>query len=247
MKYYFKNKDREIHKKEEWKKAFRDADSRNHWKEGRSAECLAEDFIGSNPQGEKTINDMLYRFIHSNNISLNKAEIEHESKFDSYKSPRMQDLAIWGKIDEQNFFIGIEAKVDEPFGSKTIAEQRNSLNHTDADKRLDELVKNYLNGNEVKYGTLRYQLLCYLAGSFCEENADIIFMPVIVYKSRSEKYNLYDTKKGEINEKAYKQFMDSLGFEPMEQIIGGQIAYAYHKKVSALGKEKDVYSCYIIK
>lgn len=253
MNYYYK--DEEITSKNEWEKAFCKSYNSNgdskYWKDGRSAECLAEDFIGSKPNGESCMIEMIKRFLNAQSIILEKAEIEYPSVFDKYPRPRMQDLAIWGQADNKKIFVGVEAKVDEAFGSKSIAQQRTYVEglkqketNTEADKRLDELVKIYLNGDENKYGNLRYQLLYYLAGSFCTKNADIIFMPVIVYKSRGEKYN---DKNGVKNRDAYKQFMTGLGFTSMPEVVGGQIELAYHKKVSAHGIEKDVYSCYIVK
>lgn len=252
MKYYYK--ELEITSKAEWKKAFCEAYNSNgedkHWKDGRSGECLAEDFIGENPNGEMSMKEMIHRFLGSKSISLDVAKIEFASVFDSHPRPRMQDLAIWGHADNKAIFIGVEAKVDEYFGSKSISQQRkyvNGLTNTEADKRLDELVKDYLSGNENDHGKLRYQLLYYLAGSFCEMKADIIFMPVIVYETRGKSFNEYSDSKGKTNKSAYELFMTKLGFEPMEQVVGGDIKLAYHKRVSAHGMEKDVYSCYIVK
>ncbi|MGM9767257.1 MAG: DUF6946 family protein [Candidatus Cryptobacteroides sp.] len=252
MKYYYKNQ--EITSKAEWKIAFCEAYNSNgedkHWKDGRSGECLAEDFVGENPTGEMSMEEMLLRFLGSDNISLDVAKIEFASAFDEYPRPRKQDLAIWGRVDNKAVFIAIEAKVDEQFGSKSLAQQRNyveGLKKTKADKRLNELVDNYLDGDKNGHGKLRYQLLYYLAGSFCEKNADIIFMPVIVYKTRAKNFNEYSENKGRLNQSAYKQFMTELNFSQMEQVIGGQIIMAYYKRVSAYGKEKDVYSCYIVK
>lgn len=252
MKYYYK--EQEITTKAEWKKAFCEAYNSNgedkHWKDGRSGESLAEDFIGETPNGEESMKEMIHRFLGTKDIALDVARIEFASVFDNHPRPRMQDLAIWGSADNKAVFIGVEAKVDESFGSKSIAQQRNyvnSLTNTEADKRLDELVKDYLGGDEDGHGKLRYQLLYYLAGSFCEPKADIIFMPVIVYETRGKSFDDYSDSKGKTNKAAYKRFMTELGFVPMEQVIGGYIKMAYYKRVSAHGMEKDVYSCYIVK
>ena len=252
MNYLYK--DKIIATKAEWEKAFNSAYNSKgqdiHWKIGRSGECLAEDFIGNEATGEESIVDMITRFLNTTDIVLETAKIEHPSIFDKHPRPRIQDLAIWGKADNKNIFVGVEAKVDEPFGSRTIAEQRkyvNGLTKTEANERLDELVHNYLNGNELKHGKLRYQLLYYLAGSFCEKNADIIFLPVIVYETRAKSFGEYLERKGSANKKAYKLFMQELGFGEVKNIIGGQILMAYYKKISISGVEKDVYSCYIVK
>lgn len=252
MNYLYK--DNVISTKLEWEEAFNKAYNSKgkdiHWKIGRSGECLAEDFIGKDATGEESIVDMISSFLGTTNVVLETAKIEHRSIFDNHPRPRIQDLAIWGKADNVNVFVGIEAKVDEAFGSRTIAQQRNyikGLTTTEADLRLDELVKNYLNGDELNNGKIRYQLLYYLAGSFCEKNADIIFLPVIVYKTRSKSFNLYSQTKGKANKDAYKLFMEKLGFEVVEHIIGGHIKMAYYKKISVNGIEKDIYSCYMVK
>lgn len=251
MRYYFKND--EIHNKAEWKKAFCAAYNSDgddiHWKEGRSGERLAEDFMGAKPEGEFTMEDMVKRFLKTDDVSLDYAKIEHASVFDEYPRPRMQDLAIWGKANGKNMFIGVEAKVDESFGATTIKAQRNYVNKlkaegtsTQADKRLDKLVQDYLSGDEEHNGDLRYQLLYYLAGSVREKEADIVIMSVIVYKS-----NLYSASKGKTNRKAYQSFMEHLGFTCMPEMVQGQTELAYHKSLLVDGVKKEVYSCYIVK
>lgn len=251
MKFYFRG--REIHDKTEWKNAFCAAYKSNgddiHWKEGRSGERLAEDFIGITPDGTSTIKEMVKRFLKTDNVFLDYAEIEHASRFDCFPKPRMQDLAIWGEADGKKVFIGVEAKVDESFGSKTIKEQRDYVNKlkekgcsTQADKRLDKLVTDFLSGHEEINGALMYQLLYYLAGSVREKDANIVFMPVIVYKS-----NLYSEYKGKKNKDAYEHFMRQLGFTDMPGLIKDKIELAFHKRLSVDGFIKDVYSCYIVK
>ena len=223
-----------------------DPDKRAEWREGRSAECLAEDFMGENATGKETMIEMVRLCLNSHNISLEKACIEHASKFDEYKRPRMQDLAIWGRSDKKNIFIGIEAKVDEKFGSKSLSEQRKYVNNlktkTDAGNRLDKLIKDFLNGKEKENKSLRYQLLYYLAGSIREPNTDVIFLPVIVYKTRALKFKLYSEKLGDKNYNDYVNFMKALEFETLDEIHK-----IYHKKITDNGITKDVYSTYIVK
>ena len=157
----------------------------------------------------------------------------------------MQDLAIWGKSDKKNIFIGIEAKVDEKFGSKSLSEQREYVNNletkTDAGKRLDKLIEDFLDRKEKENKSLRYQLLYYLAGSIREPNTDVIFLPVIVYKTRASKFNLYSEELGDKNYNDYVNFMKALKFETLNEIK------IYHKKITDNGITKDVYSTYIVK
>lgn len=253
MKYFYKEK--EIRNKNDWKKAFCSAYSGTsddyHWKEGRSAERLAEDFMGKNAQGEETMVNMVKEIYKAKNVVLGKAEIERASKFDEYPRPRKQDLAIWGNADGKKIFICIEAKVDEAFGSKTISQQRKYVNGlkennqpTEADKRLQGLVEDFLGGDEKNNGHLRYQLLYYLAGSFKDEkgDADIIFMPVIVYQP-----DFYSRQQVKKNHEAYCQFMKALGFDEQNSIEESIIQDIYYKKLTINNITKEVYCCYIVK
>ena len=126
MRYFYK--DKEIHSKEEWKLAFCESysgkDDDKHWKPGRSGERLADDFMGENPCGENTMIDMVQKLIGAENVSLEIAKIEHASVFDKHPRPRIQDLAIWGHADGNRIFIGVEAKVDESFGSVSLSQQK---------------------------------------------------------------------------------------------------------------------------
>lgn len=238
-----------------WKEGFIAVDGEKHWEEGRSAERLANDFSSKVPSsGECSLRDILMSFLHEDKIIWKKATIEHGSQFDSYARPRMQDLAIWGNAGNKAFFIGVEAKVDEPFGSKNIAEQKKYINrilasgkNTNADKRLYELCEDFLGGLEDhRINSLRYQLLYYLAGSF-RENADYIIMPVFTYHS-----DKFDKIKGEQNYSDYCYFMDHLGFQKLNLNIAN-LRIAYYKHIDTYDKDrvtilsKDVYSCYFEK
>ena len=240
---------------EEWKKGFIEVDEERHWEEGRSAERLANDFTHGYPSsGEKSLRQLLSLFLESEDIVWNKACIEHGSVFDSYSRPRMQDLAIWGEAGNKPFFIGVEAKVDECFGSKSVAQQQKYVQelkskgiNTKADNRLNELCSDFLSNIDKKYyKSIRYQLLYYLAGSF-REKADVVFMPVIVYTS-----DKYDSIKGDSNYRSYLTFMQLLGFEEVRVNVP-RMKIAYKKVISAYNKErntiltKPVFSCYFEK
>lgn len=238
-----------------WKEGFIAVDEERHWEPGRSAEQLSKDFSeGSPSSGELSLREMISFFCGSKNIEWGSAYIEHGSSFDSHPRPRMQDLAIKGTVDGQSFFIGVEAKVNEAFGSKSVAGQKAYVEsliakgkNTEAGDRLRDLCNDFLSNVEAKeYSKIRYQLLYYLAGSF-RENADIIFMPVIVYHS-----DKFDSSMGERNFKAYERFMRILSFEKVSGHSQG-VRVAYKKTICALDKKrklmltKTVFSCYIEK
>ena len=237
-----------------WREGFIAVDEERHWEEGRSAERLANDFSNGSPStGELSLRGILKLFlgVEDREIVWTKACIEHGSRFDKYRRPRMQDLAIWGEAGGKTFFVGVEAKVDEPFGSKSIGEQEEYIKglkkRTNAGKRLSELTDDFLNGiDDAVYKVFRYQLLYYLAGSF-RENADIILMPVFSYHS-----DKYDERKGGENYSAYKYFMEKLGFTEVNGEVDNMLV-AYAKEICAFDRErqtllkKRVYSCYFLK
>lgn len=239
-----------------WKDALCSAYSKtgktDKWKRGRSAESLAYDFVGPNPTGEYSIKKMISAFLETDEIEFEYSHIEHPSVFDDYPRPRMQDLAIWGRVLGKRFFVGIEAKVDEEFGSNSVYQQEEyvkslikSNTPTEADKRLAELKRDFLTGtSEDDLKKLRYQLLYYLAGSIREPNTDITFMPVIVYESRGKKFKVYSESKGRNNKTAYLDFMRIMGFRRREDLENDEMIFAF-ENTDSWGK--NVYSCYIVK
>ena len=247
-----KNKKGTILTASNWKEGFIEVDEARHWEEGRSAERLANDFSNGNPSsGEKSLRDVIKLFLNTDDITWRKAYIEHGSRFDSYRRPRMQDLAIWGDANGKSFFIGVEAKVDEPFGSRNVKEQKEYIEslkrNSKAGDRLKELAGDFLTGvDKDECGEIRYQLLYYLAGSF-REDAGIIIMPVFAYHS-----DKYDSQKGHDNYAAYKYFMEKLGFTKIEGNVK-EMTIAYFKEIRAYDRsrrtiiKKPVYSCYFEK
>lgn len=266
--YHYGSKDGEpILSLNDWQEAFIRHDSKGleHWKSGRSAQSLAEDFM--NESGETMIYQIVEQLTGKRIYNSPLAVIEYGSSFDNYKRPRIQDLAIFGEVkDNQNntsFFVGVEAKVDEPFSSKTLKQQESYIEvlkskgkSTNAGERLELLKKDFLydiKSNE-EVNKIRYQLLYYLAGSF-RANADIIFMPIVVYKTKglSQEPKLYNEKKGARNKKDYDQFVSALGFEKVcdVHIDGIEKCEVHTKTIIAPIKEgkipKKIYTCYIVK
>lgn len=216
---------------ESWKTAFIEVDKKSkedngksNWEEGRSACTLAKYFTTPNIEesdGIEKIKEYLEALGFSN-LKFNSAEIEHESRFDSFRGQgRMQDLAIWGESEKGSILTCIEAKVDESFDKslfKKLEEIEKYLyTHKNSKRRdrIQNLCKEYLKVNvgEIKSGNgndIRYQLLHYLAGSICEAKccADVVFMPIMVFKTDE-----YNKKKGDRNRKDYERFIKALDFE----------------------------------
>lgn len=209
---------------ESWKTAFIEVDKEKNWEEGRSACTLAKYFTTPNIEesyGIKKIEEY-FKALGFSNLKFNSAEIEHESRFDSFRGQgRMQDLAIWGESEKGSILTCIEAKVDESFDKSLFKKLEEIEKYLDTHKnskrrdRIQNLCKEYLKVNvgdieSEDKNDIRYQLLHYLAGSICEAKccADVVFMPIIVFKT-----NKYNETKGNSNRKDYERFIKALKFE----------------------------------
>lgn len=252
-----------------WHDAFCKYDSPKHWREGRSAQSLAADFILPNGTGQEMLVRLVEQVSEHTVTGPIEACIEHKSRLDDFRGKaRMQDLAVFGKLsNNQTFFIGVEAKVDETFDetigekAKTIAKYTISHPTTQQHNRLMNLVEDFfhvkvdrdgfpeLSNIDSRIKELRYQLLYYLAGSF-RENADVIFMPVVVYKSNGCKYECYDLETGNANQKDFFSFIDSLGFTEYKKVcLGNQFVSVFSSQITDAKTDisKTIFTCYIVK
>ena len=217
---------------ESWKTAFIEVDKKSkedngksNWEEGRSACTLAKYFTTPNIEesdGIEKIKEYLEALGFSN-LKFNSAEIEHESRFDSFRGQgRMQDLAIWGESEKGSILTCIEAKVDEKFGNEVLNQaykkaKQDKIKYPNSNRqnRIEELCDKYLDVNpeDIKpkdKTNIRYQLLHYLAGSICEakEYGNVVFMPIMVFKTDE-----YNKTKGKRNRKDYDLFINALDFK----------------------------------
>lgn len=228
-----------------WKDAFIEVDNPKHWKPGRSAHSLALHFTRPSINGSKGI-DVLSEYLGYlgfKNVLFDYAEIEHESRFDTFRgNGRIQDLMIWAKSENHPLAICIEAKVDETFDKnvpdayqlkeKELKERPNSK----ALQRLINICEHFYEGTQISdLKHIRYQLLYYLAGSITEAQKidGVAFMPVFVYHTDS-----YNNQNGYNNKKDYETFIKSLNFS---SIRVNDTIQMYKNKIDGV----DVYSAYI--
>lgn len=222
----------------EWEeKFFKATQKEKHWKKGRSAYSLA-DFVMNN-NGEIKIVDIVSKAI-GKKVVLERATPEWEIRFDGFGHGREHDLGIWGKVEGTNetIFIGLEAKVDEPFGATVsdayIIAKTKELNgiSTNAPKRVEELLKRNFKEVAIEHFSLRYQLLYATVGTVSEK-ADISILLVLVFKT-----NLYDELIGIDNYKDYIKFLKAV---KAEKILDDKDIEAHKISVD----DKMLYSIYI--
>ena len=196
----------EIESLQQWSRTVR----RSHWKPGRSAYSLADFIMNQNgtAQLEARISSVLSR-----PVVLEQCSPEYAARFDRYEGPARLDLGISGRTDYgESLFVGLEAKVDEPFGSETVCgrwlkatETLKSNPRSRAAARVKELLSRYFGDDdgpcESRFAEVGYQLLTASAGSVAVE-ADVSVFYVAVFRTSD-----YDEESVRRNQLDYDTFM----------------------------------------
>ena len=212
--------DRAISTLNEWREYFVKRTKKPvHWKKGRSAYSLADFILNRNGSDflESRVSSVL-----SESVTFEWAMPEYKAKFDRYRNPSQLDLAIFGNIDSgKSLFVGVEAKVDEPFGPTVSKRYQAALKErcadvsTDVPERIKELLSGYFldfdSPENSKYSGIRYQLLTAAAGTVSVPK-DLVVLYILVFKTNS-----YDPHKGEENYSDYKKFVACTGGKPLTQ------------------------------
>lgn len=185
---------------------------KEHWKEGRSAYSLA-DFV-LNRKGSEFLEDRI-GYILSQSLVLERATPEFRARFDSYRgNPSNLDLGIWGSVGSaSSLFVGLEAKVDEGFGSGTVCQryrsaiaEREKNSRSMAPARVEELLSNYFSDESEpclsRFSDIGYQLLTGTAGTVAMGQDYSVFY-VMVFKT-----HLYDEGKGCKNQRDFERFIE---------------------------------------
>lgn len=201
---------KEISSMEDWAKIYASPQKSVHWKKGRSAYSLAEFIL--NRDGSKRLSERIEQAI-GQKVELSKAIPEYKVCFDQYGKGRVHDLAVWGQtVNGKSVFIGVEAKVDEPFGDlvkneylKAKAKQIITEDPTKLPERIERLLRLHFSEAKPEIFDVRYQLLYATAGTLAEP-ADIHILFVVVFKT-----SRYNKTKGAENYQDYVHFMDSVG------------------------------------
>lgn len=189
---------------DEWENLIFSDKKKKHWKVGRSAYSIA-DFI-LHKDGASFIENRVSGILNED-ITIDKINPEFEVRFDRFGHGREHDLGIKATTSSgKQVFIGVEAKVDEPFGytieTTYLNAKTNELNgvSTNIPKRIEELLNRNFKSIKKSLFNLRYQLLYSTVGTTKEE-ADIHVLLVLVFKT-----SLSDLSKIAENKKDYLRF-----------------------------------------
>ena len=208
---------------QEWEnRIFSKPSKKRHWKPGRSAYSLADFIMDPKEKGVAHLESRISSIL-KQSVTLKEAKPECLARFDCYKgNPSNLDLGITGHVgSSSSLFVGVEAKVDEPFGPtvcgryRAAIKTRDSGKSTSADKRIVDLLSRYfLETNDPlssRFASVRYQLLTGTAGTVAV-GKDISVFYVLVFKTC-----MYDECKGSANQQDYKKFMKVAGGKLMLQ------------------------------
>ena len=191
---------------EDWKAIYDNPQQRHQWKQHRSAYCVAEFLLERN--GDQAIQARAAEVL-GQGIKLEKAIPEYEVRFDRYGRGRVHDIGVFGRTESgQKVFVGVEAKVDEPFGptlhdAYLEAKAKRIVGiSTKAPERIEQLLALHFTEPDPTMFDVKYQLLYATAGTIAAE-ADIHLLYVIVFKTP-----LYDESVGRKNYRDYIHFVN---------------------------------------
>ena len=134
-----------------------------HWRTGRSAYELAHSWMEANGIPDQ-VTKVLETRKYFRNSELIAGHFEHATKLPGRGGGSQTDLLALCRVEGIRFILGVEGKVDEPFG-KLVSEWRNGTDNREV--RLKDLVKR-LGRDFTSIGNLRYQLLHRTASAVIE-------------------------------------------------------------------------------
>ena len=265
MKIYSKKMKQEITDILTWENSVRKA----HWKPGRSAQTLAEYVLASNPAGKKleSVFTEIFKTIpalKNDPIHFNYAYPEFEVKFDDYKNGRKHDLGVFGVTERgKNIFVGVEAKVDEPFGNFIGAEYAKAVKYKNnaiaAGKnsykpdRIEDLLQYFFYSCEIeKFSDLRYQLLHGLGATKFNtgsiDDPDYALFCVIAFRTKTSGKKGFPNEKEKNNYQDYKNLLGALSAAG-NKVVKYKSPAPFVKENSTyeitLKNKKTIYSSYV--
>ncbi len=200
----------------------------SHWKPGRSAYSLA-DFV-MNQGGAEVLAGRVSSAL-SQVVTLERATPEYAARFDNLGTPSYLDLGVFGSLgSESSLFLGLEAKVNESFGSETVCERYQSAvdylaqnPRSKAAERVRGLLSNYFGETaepcDSRFADVGYQLLTGVAGA-AAVGADFSVFYVMVFRT-----GVYDEEKSRENRLDYERFIEAAGGKALMEGEGGFDAY----------------------
>lgn len=246
MKLYYNNRHCEVLSLSELKTKTK------NWKDGFSAASIGRFVLEHDGVAriEEIVNGILTTIKKNDNEdwASEEAIFEYESIFDNYRHGRMHDLAL--RDTKKRVFVGIEAKVNEPFDSRDIQTaylsgllRRVNGKNSDITNRIESLIRknNFKKQNSKSsfaknHLNLKYQLLFSTVGTAIEDAETCIYM-VLVFKTKQ-----YNEISGAQNYYDYQSFMESITSERINNVLDLRKLDVFID--DELKKQKTIYAAY---
>ena len=176
------------------------------WKPGRSAYSVA-DFI-VNRDGARHLSRRVSAVL-GESVEFHIITPELEVRFDRYGKGRFHDLGIRGETESgESIFVGVEAKVDEPFGAH-VSEEWRRADTPSKRNRISQLCARFKDGIGISpTDEVKYQLMHGAAGTV-EAGADVSVFYIAVFATDD-----YDEEKGDANFQDYQTFLTRAAATP---------------------------------
>lgn len=215
----------------EWARLYDSPRSSHQWKQHRSAYSVAEFILNQN--GAEDLKARVADAI-GEPVEFERAVPEYEVRFDRFGRGRMHDLGIFGKTSSgKTLFVGVEAKVDEPFGATvrdaylTAKAKQIGGESTNAPERIEELIRLHFPTPDLSVFDVRYQLLYATAGTLAA-GTDVSVLFVVVFKTP-----LYSETLSAENYREYVDFLGRVRAAPLK-LSSNEV---YGHKLTLQGKE----------
>ena len=220
-----------IESMEAWAGLYASPRSAHQWKEFRSAYSVAEFILNRN--GASALQARVAQAL-GEPVEFERAVPEMEVRFDQFGRGRMHDLGILGRTSSgKSLFVGVEAKVDEPFGALVreayLAAKARQIagESTNAPQRIEQLLKLHFREPDSSMFEVRYQLLYATAGTLAA-SADVSILYIVVFKTPA-----YSETIAAENYRDYAHFMAKVGAGPVKLPTKEALAH----KLMLSGKE----------
>jgi len=178
----------EIRSVDDWRTHAAPKAGKKQWKPGRSAMELANAWFPTpgSPSVPPELTALLDSHPHTRGMTLSVGHPEKTTALDDFAGgKRNHDLVLVGAAGGREVCVCVEAKADEPFGAKTVAQYLASVAGTRSNvperiRLLCEALLGKAHEEEQRFGQLRYQLLTAAAGTVIEAKGQTAQLAVFV-------------------------------------------------------------------
>jgi len=163
-----------IHSVDEWFRFAPPKGGEKQWKDGRSAKELAKAWFRSQkPKVPEELEALFESHPATKGLVIETAIPELPTPLHNFRGEtRNSDLIMLGRVGNIGTLVGVEAKVDEPFGEVVLEYREKAKSRSKIPERIDHLCRSIFDRPmDEELGSLRYQLLHGVGGTLIESKS----------------------------------------------------------------------------